>query len=296
MSTSLPDPETVDWEGVFDEMDHAPGEPMKRMGLNFAISMAVDEIETESDAAPLRDAAVEAGCLDKVNARYVVAGHEPDTDDSSDNTDSSSDDEMEGDPSTSNADDQADTDTSGDRPMPASMDRDDLEAEVAKLRKEVDKLQEVANRDFALLKAAVRNLVGQQDVNTIEDLPDAAAEHRDRLEQQANRVDDVASRLDLVDDLQGNGSQRKKIARLRQYCVQKANQENGGGCVDYQEAKGIFDDSPISDGYASNLIQDAAEHRWFYTKKPGDRTELRVDLEKVPPGHVFGKENSGGTE
>lgn len=294
---SLPDPEAIDWSAVWATTGSDPDESIDGMGtVATALSISGEADVDQETAAEVVGAARDAGVL-VANGGYRIAEYDdPDatterTPDSTDVEDTESDDAGDHREQTGRSPRRERTTATGEDP--AEMDRSELEAEVASLRNEVDKLQEVANRDVALLKAALRALVGSEQVDEVRDLPEAAGRFREGVLEQRDVVDDLAADMEVLDDLDGSGSQAGKVAQLRKYTVRKAEREDSRGSVDYKEAAGRLE---VSEGYASTIISEAAEHRWFYTKKPGDRTQLRVKLEKVPPGHVFRSENTGGSE
>jgi len=84
-------------------------------------------------------------------------------------------------------DDAGGQDDDVDEPAPEKMGRDELEAEIARLRRQVNglesqvtKLQDVANRDVALHRGALNALLG--DVEDVSEFPDAAADLREQLD------------------------------------------------------------------------------------------------------------------
>lgn len=277
----FPDPKDVDWEAVYESMGHDPHEPWGMSSLLFATAHTLDAVADEDQAGDLVGDALDAGILERTQGGPRLSRDddapavksEPTADDADDT------DDADADPPEADATDSTPAD-------PAEMPRADLEAEVEQLREDVDQLQNTVNNDLALIKGAFRELFGL-DRFMGEDLPTYASEFRERIDEQAAFVQGVAGDLDVIDDLEGTNSSTTKIAKLRQYTVEQAHDSEG---VDYKEAKGVLE---VSASYASNLISEAAEHPWFYTEKPGDRTQLRAHVEKIPQGHVFRGENGG---
>lgn len=282
------DPGTVGWETAYEEMGHGPDDGFGMAALPILVKSAVDAVGTDEQAYAVIDAALDAGCLERGADGIVVAGYADVGDGAA---------EAEPDPESEDVDgaEEDDDRERTTRPRaPEEMPRGDLEAEVQELREDVDELQTFLQRDLSCIKGALRQLFGVDGSEfAVQDLPQYAEGFRTQLDDRDQLVQDVGDKLEIVDDLDSGEttSKRGKIAQLRQYCVDQSR--DGAGSVDYKEAKGALG---VSDSYAAKLLSAAAEHPWFYTKKPGDRTQLRVDLGKVPDGHVFRGNNAETAE
>jgi hypothetical protein len=266
--------------------DRDPGEPQGSGKLAAALSGArakslVDYPE-EWDEDALVGAALEASLLvrDDHGRGIHVEGHDPPAPEPDGEPEDTAE-ESDADDGQGDSDDVDDDDTEGDSAESADASTEELA-----------ELQATLNRDLAILKGTFRELFGLGDQQIdMEDLPELAAEFREEMEQHGEFVADVQDQLDIVDDLDGDemsGSKSAKLRRLRQRTVEKY--EDDAGSIDYKEIVGMFD---VSESYASKLLAEAADHRWFYTAKPGDRTLLRARGEEIPPGHVF-RGNNGG--
>ncbi|MFW6376986.1 MAG: hypothetical protein ACOC0F_03345, partial [archaeon] len=123
----------------------------------------------------------------------------------------------------------------------------DLEDHVAALRRD---LATVADRDLPLLKGTVRAMTGE-DVDAVDDLPDAGRALRRRIDRLEERLDSVERRLDRLGDVgQEATSKEEKFAAILAFAE---NKRNGSPkvAVTPQEIKGC---TAVSRRYAYELI------------------------------------------
>ncbi|WP_135302657.1 DUF433 domain-containing protein [Haloarcula amylovorans] len=154
---------------------------------------------------------------------------------------------------------------------PTEMSRAELESEVQSLRSEVDKLQQVANRDVAVLKGALTNLL---DVDEFDDLPAAGKEFGDRL---GDVEDEVASLDGVIAD--GGGGKASKVRDI----VQMASNRRTDEAVIAMEVSDIVDATGVSRRYANDLIDGSnslpSEYAWMHER--ADLTQYgELELDK----------------
>jgi hypothetical protein len=157
-------------------------------------------------------------------------------------------------------------------------DRDALRGEVSR----------IADRDLPLLTGAIRAMTGSE-IESVEELPGAGREFRERLEEFEERLDKVERRLDRLGDVgQEPTSKEEKFAAILAFAE---NKHNGSAKVALspQEVRGY---TGVSRRYAYDLIDEMAdvvagvEVREATDVKTGSGTEhkgkaLLVDCEAV---------------
>ena len=153
------------------------------------------------------------------------------------------------------------------------------------LRREVSR---IADRDLPLLTGAVRAMTGSE-IESVEELPGAGREFRERLEEFEARLDAVERRLERLGDVgQEPTSKEEKFAAVLSFAE---NKRNGSAKVALspQEIKGC---TGVSRRYAYELIDemgqgvDGVEVREERKGQTGNGTEckgkaLLVDCELV---------------
>jgi len=294
-STATKTPDTVDaginWEAIFDSIGNKPWEPVSSSQLALMVSIEADDVDDEQDAGERMLEAVDNGILEKESAGYTIADATPPEPDTNDDTTKEPDNlEEQHETSENNTQTQA-KDTHDDV---VDMSRPELEAEVRDLRDRMTAVERKVEQ-FPAMLAAFRNLLG--DV-PIEDLPDAAAQHHDRLERQDDVVREVSDKLTAIDDLTDGRQETTegRVVQLRRYLVEQAEQSGGTYGMTYNQIHSYFS-GEISESWASQLQTKVAEdHEAFFTKKTSGKTKVCVNLDKVDERSIYRLKNSGESE
>lgn len=168
--------------------------------------------------------------------------------------------------------DQEETETD-----PAEMARSELESEVEDLRAEVDKIQEVANRDVAIIKGALTNLLGVKD---IEELPAAGQSLRDRLDDQDESIADVEDQVEALDGVIADGGGGKS-SKIRDIVQMADNRRSDEGRV-LMTVPDIIDATGVSRRYAYDLIEDLPDDReWILAREEMKQYgDLQIDKDE----------------
>jgi hypothetical protein len=119
------------------------------------------------------------------------------------------------------------------------------------LRREVSR---IVDRDLPLLTGAVRAMTGSE-IESVEELPGAGREFRERLERFEERLDAVERRLDRLGDVGDEpSSKEEKFAAVLSFAQ---NKRNGSAkvAVSPHEVKGC---TGVSRRYAYELIDEMA--------------------------------------
>lgn len=159
----------------------------------------------------------------------------------------------------------------------SEMSRSELEQEVQSLRSEVDKLQEVANRDMALVKGALTNMM---DVESLEELPGAGDHFNEQFAEREERLNSVESDVDGIDSTlaSGQGGKSSKVRNI----VQLANNRRKDESVIVLDVSDIKDATGVSRRYAYDLVEDLPEeYPWLHDR--GDLAQygdLEIDKDK----------------
>lgn len=177
--------------------------------------------------------------------------------------------------------DQDHTASAGDQPV--SDDRvAELEAEVERLREQVDTLQTVANRDVAIIKGALRNLLGVDDLDDLSELLGPAEQKGVAWSETADRVDELQGQVQAIQDI-GSASTTKeeKIAQVVSYAQGAASDGEDRVTVTVKNVKGV---AGVSRRYAYDLAEDMIDD-YDWALDPQEQN-LRPDEEQRQKGVI----------
>ncbi|WP_114578588.1 hypothetical protein [Saliphagus sp. LR7] len=269
---------------------------------------AVLQVERDRSAVILDDFRAARGALDAddqdgeedtLSAADSLEVMLDDVDGLADNADSHRD-ERDGEPDASPPADRQSSLSSSDtdspvEPIPSAMDRDALEGEVsdnreriATLEAQVETLQEVANRDVAIMRGALQELLGGDVVDDVSDLPEAAQQFR----AEHDRADRVVREGAVPDGGEGSRTKVELATDLaKAEAVRVSTKGLQGGAIDYPDVRDIADRQHDTDLHSGTVYDafDRLKDRWdcFEVKTGGDgpntqNKQLRCLRDEIP--------------